>query len=414
MFELHDRITATVEESYTYLKDFRLLSMEDIDFSRLNEINIEGELEYINTIKENIGKYTSNPLTLNGFSNYSRYKINWRIFNEETDEWEDFSFSVNIPLLYEGLYWYIAGSKYFLLYNLARNNIVHSKEKIIFKNYEDLFILNLDGIAGFNMQGKKVNIIPVLTYHLMKNGMSFNILLDTIFKNNYEITDKKDQRLKVKKHILFQDFALILPKYPNKYQKPFVKALDRIKRYSMEDFVEKEKLEKRIKLFYSSGTSRKAAIILEDTMNILNKYSFETIIKEINRNIDGDFNYTNLSVTPEFSEIIVNEIYKELKRARKIYLSSNLKNYQRLKRAFNKNLLENIVVNGLFSSSKLLQFVDGVNYFDQSLKVSLSKASGRSVNSKSREITEEYKNLLSLFQTGSGKNTGLSTMIAPV
>ena len=409
MFKIADKVTATAIESYTDYKNFRLNDYNEIDWSLLESINIPNKLKFIRA--ERIDKLPSFN-QLNSYSNYEQWKFTWSLYNEEEDKWIEDYFISNVPVLYEGLYLFINGSKYYLTLSIAHRGTIHSKEKIIFKNNNDMFVLDMSGIGGFNFNGKKVNFILVLLYKLLLENKSLNYLLESVF-SFVKITDKKDPLLKTQTHTLFKDFAIIYPKYPNIVERAFIKGLEKLKRLSAADFKDEEEVAKKIKSVYGSPTSKKGNALLMDLLSVFDSYTFEQIIDEIKKNIRNEYTTTQLERYPTYSSIFVDALYSELKLTRKIFVSSSQQNYQKLQRMFNKTLLKDIIVYRLYKN-KLLQFFDGCNLFDTSLKTSLLHSTGRAVSSDSREVNDDYYKYLSLFTTSTGKAAGTVSYLAPV
>jgi len=411
MFDLMDSISISAAGSYTYLKNFREMDYQNIDFdTRLKQIEIPNLVKYNGC--HPITKL-DNQIELTSFSNYEMYQFDWSLFNDETEVWEDLSFTSNIPVLQDGLYFNIKGSKYFLVLSLADRGTIHSKQKVIYKNYNDMFVLQLDGIPGFNFSGKKVNMMLVLLYKMLIDGYSLEALLEMVFKK-HDIVGKDDVRTKTSKHIKFKDFAILVSKYPTKYEMLFFKALEKLKTMSASEFNDIEAITKRIKSVYSTPTSKKAFALLDDSISVLNGYeNMEAILEQIRLNVAGEYNSTQLETVPQFADLVVDTIYTELRTTKKIFLSRANQSYDNLKRMFNKNLLQNIVISRLFTN-KLLQYNDLTNLFDTSLKVSLTHSSGRAVSNDTRNITEDYYENLSLHFNSTGKQAGLTTFIAPV
>ena len=414
MHRIMDIVTEDVKGSFTHLKEFRMFDLETNLISSLEErlklIEIEDVLQFTGVNK------TIAPVINTMIDNYNdsnQYEINYRMTNEEdANDIVDDSFIINVPALNNGLFFYINGRKYYLLLSFATKGHVQAKEKIIFKQFDEMQVLHLDGIPSFNINGKRVNMFSVLSLIYLKNGKTLSALLEDVIPG-CEITSKTDSRLKILKHIAFKDFAITIPKYPNKNTKLFLKSLERLKTYTADDFKLEENLERKIKGSYGSPTSKKGGIMLGDLVMFLNNIGTDVIVKNVLINVNNQYTTTQLETEPVFVENIVEGIYKTLKQGRKTYLSSQSRNFEKLHRMFNKPLLRDVVVNSLFKN-KLLQYNDSVSNLVPDLKVKLSHGSGALVASSAREVTEDYKNLLALNYSATGKAAGLSSLVAPV
>lgn len=408
MFNVMDRVTNTVAPTYTYLKDFRSEDMSKLNFERLSSLNIPDRLEFLGAKLVN-KKFGSNAL--NSFSHNHQIEFVWKLYDHENDVWILDSFICNFPALHQGLYFLMNGTKYFLMLILASTKNIHSKDKVILKHHEDMLILNLDGIPSFNISGKRVPMALLVIYKYLLDGKSLEALLGDIF-SKHSIVEKDDSRLKMTKHLVFKDFCVLLSPFPSKVERVWIKSFTKMVNISSTEFTDIEKIAARIKNIYGSPTSKKGQAILDENMLVIQGVGTEKLIEEVNINVKGLYNHTQLENTPLFADIIVNELYKVLKQNRKTYTSSYNQSFDKLQQIFNKGLLRNIIPAALFNN-KLLQFDDTTNNFDMSLKVSLSHASGRAVNSKTREVTDDYKGLLSLHYSATGKRVGLTSYLTP-
>ena len=130
MIHIMNKITASVAPTYTYLKNFREEDYSKIDFSILSDLDIKDVMIFKGFEKDDSKIKVD---TLSTFTSVKRYKFKWSLFNDEDEKWVDKSITVNFPTLYQGLYFYIQGSRYYLVLSIADTGNIHSKQKIILR-----------------------------------------------------------------------------------------------------------------------------------------------------------------------------------------------------------------------------------------------------------------------------------------
>ncbi len=413
MHRLIDKITPMSVKSYTYLKEYRNIDFEQnlvsslLDRLKLLEIPNQITLDGISRVI-----LPSNTDSIDNFSHNIQLKVEWSLTNQETGEITKEYFILNIPELYNGLKLLINGREYFLLLSFASRSHINSNDKIIFKLNDEMQILYLDGIPSWNINGKRVNMFSVMALAYLYEGKTLSALLENVIPN-YEITGKTDARLKVTNNITFKDFAVLLPKYPNKATKPWVKALERLKTYTAADFQDIELLSRKIRGSYGSPTSRKSTVLLNELVQLIRFIKTDVIEMNILMNIKNEYTFTSLETEAVYVETMIAGVHSTIKKNFKTYLSSHQQSQHKMERIFNKTLFLNLCANSLFLS-KLLQFRDSTSNLSPDLKVSLSHQSGSRTSDSAREITEDYEYFLALNYVAAGESAGLSSVIAPI
>ena len=400
--------------SETELRDFRkkdyLETIIDHLEKRLKFLEIENTIKF-NGCKK-VYNYTKHK-SLCSFSSLFQIECNFEIFNIESGEWEDMSFPVNFPQLVDNMYFYLNGSKYFLVLSLASRTHVHSKEKVIFKHFNEMLVLELDGIPSFNYNGKRVNLFLALYQQLLFDGKALSAFLTEVYGDKFEIVGIGYPGLAMRNHIVFKDFIILIPRKLSGVQIPITKSLEKLKKLTSNDFNDLETITGLLSSIFGTKTSLKTKTLIEENRKFIDQIGIHTILKEIEINVNNDFENIQMRDEPVFAETIADELFKYMKGVRKTYIGSHLKSHNKLMQVFNKPVLKDCVLIGLFKN-RLLQYDDSVNNIPKELKVSLVNSSGRKVSSKSREVNNEYYKKLGLFLTSNGKSVGSVAFLAPI
>lgn len=388
----------------------QLKSMID---KKCTEFNIEGKIRFIESELYE-GSKKSRTVNLEGIS--QTFFVNLKFLLEEEEEVE---LDVEIPKLINGSYFMLKGVRYFFM--LSFNNerpAIHNNNNILFRTSNSKFKLIFGSTLNFELFSKKVPFhIPML----ILNNFNFEMLLNDVFGGNswFIHLEKPTKAIDPSKwvHLGKSEYLIIRSEYLTKFQTLVLASIKRVKGFNKSDYESPEICFDKFVSFFSKTKSEKSKLFAFLFKNLVSEIDdvYNFIFREIELFLSGNVNNNSTDYRElTYMSNILHPLFAGLHERRLTYVNSHIKDRDKLKQIFNKTKLNNIVIKKLLTSN-LLQYDDStraVSTFN-SLKVSLTPASGQAVSAESRDLDESYVGLVDLFASPNGDSTGLTTYLSP-
>ncbi len=406
-----DPISKSIYTEWQHFKTDDLTRFKDLLDERLHYLS-EPFIKFISSEEIFVSR---DNIRLSNFFNTKYYKLLFDLIDEETGEVEQQSVSISCPLLIKNNEFIFGGSRFSLILSLSANGNIHSRKKVIFKMFEEMFVLDVTGKPAFLLP-KRFGIFSAFLLTNLSNGLSFEETLISLIPGAkiMPILSKKEEKMISKTQLIkFKDFVVVTPPLYNKVSLFYFKSLETIRRNSLSELSEYTVAYNKLVKVLGSITSRKIKTNISDLTKFITKIGIEEMKKEIAININKEYSDTQLASKPVFSETLVNTIQTTLYKQILSYKNSPNRNINKLRRVLNEQVLFDLIINALYNDSRL-RYIDSSNAYQQDLNVSLSRQSGSAVSSTIRNITDDYRGKLSLHYVVAGKSAGLTSQIAPV
>lgn len=404
------KINGTIEElcrSMEIIKNLKFLNLKIIDVAETQKLKRKIRVQY---------------------SLVYKVKCNFEFLDEETGELLPLSFSVIVPKLVNGNYFYINGVEYegvLFLNNYLPIFMEKEKEKnIIIKTMINNFTIILKeknkrlAQSFVTIFTKKVNlaIFLLVLYANEDKKEIFNEIygIDNWYEKELEDDDNRE-------YCIVIGDKCICPRVLRPYM-PYIAMSFNFLKLNEEKMNNNEYLLRRLGSFFSSNTNtylEKGTIVkktiersLDDTTKRLLKTTsmFELFMREIKQSwsVDqGDFNSVDQKKI-KFSELILFPLFKRISDNVYIYLNSRKKN---INNTF--KIAENIIIQHV-TTSEVLQYNDSSSAFHafKNYKVFYKNIdAGKHVSTNLRNVHKSMIGFADIFSSPLGDSTGLSSFV---